>query len=70
MLSWDAKGLKSGELLSFVVEGSTHAAVIVDAMKDKALVHLHGDRLEGKKVEKKAAKKAASPKKATAKTAS
>src|SRR5207248_6077453 len=62
VLASDAKSLKSGEHLTFVIETSTHAAVIVDAYKElkgdkKTFTQLRGDRLDGPKIAKKSAPK-------------
>jgi hypothetical protein len=71
VLASDAKSLKSGEHLTFVVETATHAAVIVDAYKElkdakKAFTQLRGDRLDGPKVGTKSAAKTPAKAKKTA----
>ena len=51
VLASDVKSLRTGEHLTFVVETSTRAAVVVDAFKDeKTLTQLRGDRIGGKTV--------------------
>jgi hypothetical protein len=74
VLASDVKGLKSGEHLTFVVETSTRAAVIVDAYKElkddkRQFTQLRGDRLDGPKVAKKSDTKADAKKAEAKKTA-
>lgn len=56
VLAADARGLKSGELLTAVVEGATRAAVVLDVYKEKAMVQLRGDRLAATPKDKDKAK--------------